>query len=208
MDDLRAKGTLVVGGALVAGRATVRGTLDVGGPTEIRSSLSVVGRFRAAGSVHAAEADLAGTVKIVGELRIDQSLRVRGSLWAPALQAGQVSLRGEVRIPGKVSAHHVSADLEGDSSLGTVEAESVRLEARATNPLAALLGHRVAVSVERIEAETVELAAVDVRFVRAKRITLGRDSHVGAYEGTVVRAHPSSRVGPESRSPPPPGLSR
>ncbi len=206
--DLTAQGTLVVGGALAADRASARGTLEVGGPIEIRSSLSVGGRLRAAGAVHAAESELVGSTTIAGELRVDRALRVRGSLSAPALWAGQVSLRGNARVPGTISAHDVSMDLEGDSALGAIEAGSVRLVARAPHPVARLLGHRISVSVERVEAETAELTAVDVRFVRAKRITLGRDSHVGALEGTVVRSHPSSRIGPESRSPPPPGLSR
>ena len=56
--------------------------------------------------------------------------------------------------------------------------------------------------------DVVEIVSCSLEGVRAGEIVLGRNAHVGTVEGKVVRAHPSSRVGPESWSRPPPGLSR
>jgi len=62
--------------------------------------------------------------------------------------------------------------------------------------------------VDRIEAESVKLEGVKVAFVRAPQVILGRGCHVTEVDGTIVRRHPSSHVGPESRSLPPYGLRR
>jgi len=204
----RSKGTTVVGGNLSADSFDARGILDVVGSVEVRSTLATLGTFKAGGSVRAAEATLSGTVRSSGEVRVTGALRMYGSIAVPSVKAGDLTLRGQARVPGTVAAPRVEASLEGDSAIGTIEAQTVRLERRASNPLERILGGRTAVTVERIEAETVELEGIDVEFVRGKTITLGRDCHVRTVEGTVVRAHASSRVGPESRSPPPPGLTR
>jgi len=202
------EGTVVVGGGVSADTVSARGTLDVAGPVEVRSSLECDGTFRGGAAVHASDADLHGTSRILGEIRVDRVLRVRGSFSAPSVKAGELTLRGEAHVPGRVTAERVSAVLDGDSAFGTVEALSVHLEGRTSSPVQRLLGHRTTVVVDRVEADTVELEAVEVGFVRGTAISLGRDCHVGAVEGKVVRCHPTSHVGPESRTPPPPGLSR
>jgi cytoskeletal protein CcmA (bactofilin family) len=204
----RSKGTAAVGGNLTADSFDARGILDVAGFVEVRSTLTTRGTFKAGVSVRSAEATLSGTVRSSGEVRITGALRMDGSIIVPSIKAGDVTLRGQVRVPGTVAAPRVEAVLEGDSAIGTIEATTVRLRRSGSNPLKRVLGGQIAVTIERIEAESVDLEGIDVEFVRGKAITLGRDCHVRTVEGTVLRAHPSSRVGPESRSPPPHGLTR
>ena len=204
----RSRGTATVGGNLSADSFDGRGILDVAGSVEVRSTLTTRGTFKAGGIVRAAEATLTGTVRSSGDVRVTGALRMEGSIAVPSIQAGDLTLRGQARVPGTVAAPRLEAALEGDSAIGTIEAKSVHLGRSGSNPLQRILGGKSAVTVERIEAETVDLEGIDVEFVRGNAITLGRDCHVRTVEGTVVRAHASSRVGPESRSPPPPGLSR
>ncbi len=202
------RGTLVVAGALTADACSADGTLEVAGAVEVRSSLAAVGTLRAGSTVHASDAELRGDARVAGEIRVDRLLTARGSFSAGSARVGALSIQGEARVPGTVTAERVDAVLHEDSAFGTIEASSVRLEARPADPVGRVLGRRVVVSVDRIDADTVELTSAVVGFVRAKTLALGRDCHVAAVEGTVIRSHRSSRVGPESRSAPPPGLRR
>ena len=201
-------GTVVVGGPLSADRLTAHGALEVRGPLTVEGALLVRGALEAGAFVRAGEATLDGPVRSAGEVVTEGRLRTRRSLQAPSVRGGSVELRGSVRIPGPVVATSFEADLSGDSSLGSVQCRTFRLRGPAPNVVRRTLGRDAVVTVERIEAETVRLEGARVGFVRAAEVVLGRNAHVGALEGKVSRAHPSSRVGPESWSRPPRGLSR
>ena len=206
------QGTLVgmvsVGGKLAATGLAYHGTLDVGGVMDVRGTFSGSGALRAGLTLHAVDADLKGTVRVLGSTSVDRALTVRGSFSAPSLAVGKLTLHGEAQVPGDIVAHSVSARLTADSALGPIRAPSVDLRAKLPNLVEKVLGRRVTVTVQRVEAEEVTLEAVDVTFVHAPKITLGRDAHITEYEGTIVRRHPSSRVGFESKSRPPYGLWR
>ena len=206
-------GLVAIGGSLTAESFRSRGTLDVHGSTAVRDRLAVDGTVHFGGSVRAGAVDARGTFRSPAELRVDRELTVVGTLEAPSARVGLLDLQGAAEIPGELSAlGTVRARFHGDSRLGFVRARSVRLEGPPTALIPTLFrkvfGGAAAVEVGRIEAESVELRAVEVDFVRAKEIVLGPGAHVTTIEGTVVRRHPTSRVGPESRSPPPHGLSR
>jgi cytoskeletal protein CcmA (bactofilin family) len=202
------EGTVSVGGQLSATTARYRGMLEVEGAVEVREKLSGTGSLLIGSTLHAGEADLKGSARAAGAVTVDRSLSVRGSFSAPSLTTGLLELAGDARIPGETSAGAVSARLGGDSSFGTIRARSVALRVKVPNLVEKVLGRRITVTVVRVEAESAELEAVDVKFVRSPRITLGRHAHVTEYEGTIVRRHPTSRVGFESKSPPPYGLTR
>jgi hypothetical protein len=102
----------------------------------------------------------------------------------------------------------VDATFREASELGPIEARSVRLRGTLPNLVDKVFFHERKVVVERIDAESVDLAGVEVALVRAPKIVLGRGCHVTTAEGTIVSQHPSSTVGPESKSPPPFGLRR
>ena len=201
-------GTVVIGGALTAEELQVVGSLEARGPVQ------VAGRFVARGSVdvrsttHAGEAELAGPIRCAGELGVDRTLRVRGALQAPSLRGGGLEIRGSATIPGNVVAESFDAHLVGDSAIGSVQCRTFRLRGPVPGLVPRLLGPEAVVTVERVDAERAWVEGARVGLVRAGEITLGRAARVTAIEGKLVRAHPSSRVGPSSWSRPPPGLSR
>jgi len=197
-----------VGGAFTADSIRSEGDLEVGGILNVSGALTSTGTLHARGTVHWGEANVRGRARLNGAVRVDRSLTVRGQFAAPSLHAGEFSLDGIAEVEGAVEAEKVTARFHGPSRIGTIQARSVVLSVRSPNPIDTVLGRRPAVRITRIEADTVELDGVDVRFVRAREIVLGRGAHVTEVEGHVVRRHASARVGPESRSPPPHGLSR
>lgn len=178
------------------------------GAVDVSGTFTGSGDLRAGLTLHAGDADLRGSVQILGGATVDRTLHVRGSLDVPSLTVGRLTLEGVAEVPGDLVGAAVSARLTGDSAFGQVRARSVTLRGRIPNLVEKLLGRRVTVTVRRIEADEVVLEGVGVQFVRAPRISLGRDAQLTEFEGTIVQRHPTSRVGFESRSPPPHGLRR
>jgi cytoskeletal protein CcmA (bactofilin family) len=201
-------GTVSVGGGISAGAFRMRGTFEVDGPVVVRDLLFARGNLHCESTVRAGDLTLEGTGRFAGTVTVERAGTVRGTLIAPSVSAGLLELTGSATVPGAVRAAGVSADFRHRSSLGAVTARRVRLYGRVPNLVDKVFFQFEPVRVDRIEADSVELAGVDVGFVRAKEIVLGRGAHVTALEGTVVRRHPSSSVGPESKSPPPYGLRR
>lgn len=202
------RGIVVVGGALLAGELDARASLDVRGAIAVTASFRLRGSLAARAGARAADLALSGTVESLGELTAERSLGADGIVRAPTLRAPSVRLRGTAHVPGAIEATSVDASFLGDSELGEVRARTVRLRGPAPNLVRSVLGRAAVVSVRGIEAESVRLEAVRAEFVRAREIVLGRYAHLLAHEGTVVRAHPTSRIGPESWTPAPPGLRR
>ena len=148
-----------------------------------------------------------------GLAHADRAFRVTGQLEAPSIEAGLFELTGSATVPGSVEAGvAVRAHFRGDSALGAVRAPRVEVSGPSPSLIPTLLrivfGGSGTVRVDRIEADSAEVSAAEVGFIRARQVVLGAGAHVTTVEGTIVRRHPSSRVGPESRSPPPHGLSR
>jgi len=201
-------GTVVIGGAVAARDLSVRGSLAT------RGSVAIGGRLRARGSVEATaplrahEARLEGSVRASAEVAAETTLVVRGSLRAASASCRTLDLRGTATVPGTVAAPVFRARLVGDSAFGLIQGRDIRLCGPSPNVVTRTLGEEQVVTAERIEAETVYVEAARVRFVRANEVVLGRNAHVVAVEGRVARAHRSSRLGPESWSRPPAGLSR
>jgi cytoskeletal protein CcmA (bactofilin family) len=202
------EGTVSIGGKLTAAAFRSRGELEVEGPIDVSGLFTGSVGLRATLTFHAGDADLRGNVHVLGAVTVDRTLHVRGNLEAPSLAVGLLKLEGTAQVPGDLVAASVSARLVDDSTFGQVRARSVSLRARIPNLVEKVLGRRVTVTVRRVEADEVVLEGVEAQFVRAPKISLGRDAHLTEYEGTIVRAHPTSRVGFESRSPPPYGLRR
>jgi len=202
------RGTVAIGGAFSADDARAVGSLDVGGPVTVRGALFVDGTLGVRSPLHAGGLELRGSARCAGDVRADAELTVRGSLHAPSLHASSVLLRGSAEVPGDLEAGRVDAQFLSDSRLGRIRAGSVRLRGRLPTLVDRAFFRHTSVSVERIDAEKVELEAVHVAFVHAPEVVLGRGASVGEVEGTIVRRHPSSHVGPESKSSPPYGLRR
>jgi len=201
-------GSVSIGGALAASEVVARGSLEVARAVEVAGRFSVTGNFRAPSSVHAVDAELRGDAQVVGALTVDRVGTFRGRLGAASLAVGALTLEGEADVPGEVRGYSVAIRFTDTSSVGPVVAKTVDIRARLPNLVEKVLGRDRQFTVQRVEADAVALEGVDVQFVRSPAITLGRGAHVTEYEGTIVRRHPTSRVGFESRSPRPYGLSR
>jgi len=208
LGDGKLVGTVAIGGRLTAANVQYHGTLDVDGAVEATGNVAGSGELRTGTTFHAIATNLRGSVRIGGAVTVDRGSTVRGSLACPSAVVGELDLDGEAHIPGELSAFTITARLNEDSSFGTVRARSVVLRAKRPNLVDKVFFRTVTVTVERVEAETTELDGVDVTFVRSPQITLGPNAHVTEYEGTIVKRHPTSRVGFESKSPRPYGLRR
>jgi cytoskeletal protein CcmA (bactofilin family) len=206
-------GLLSVGGKLSAFQFQSSGSLEVVGPTDVRDRLTLHGTSHLAAKVHAGELEVRGALRCPADVRVDRALSVEGVLEASSAHVGLLDLTGTAELPGDLEALlSVRARFRGDSRIGTIRARSVDLEGPAASLIPTLFrkvfGGSAVVRIDRVEADSVHLSAVDVGFVRAKEITLGAGAHVTEVVGTIVHRHASSRVGPESRSEPPRGLSR
>lgn len=206
-------GLLSVGGRLAAGRFRATGTLEVGGAVEVAADLSLDGLSRFSNAVHAGDLSSRGTLHADAALRVDRAFLATGAVEARSVSAGLFDLTGRAEVPGELGAVAiVRGRFRGDSRIGSIRGKRVELAGPSTALVPSLwravFGGGGSVRVDRIEADRVELSAVDVGFVRAREVVLGPAAHVTELEGTVVRRDRTSRVGPESRSPRPHGLSR
>jgi len=208
VDAAELNGRAIVGGPFVAGQLSVAGALESRGPLTVSGLFALRGALEASADVRAGEARLEGRLRTRGELVVERTLRLRGTFQGPSVRSAALELQGSATIPGTVDAATVTAALTEDSAIGTVRCGSLRLRGPPPNLVRRVLGRVPVVTVERVEAETVFIEAARVGFVRAQEVTLGREAHVAAVEGRVVRSHRSARLGPESWSRPPAGLTR
>ncbi len=205
--DLR--GFVTIAGALRADRVLARGELEVVGIVTARGTLEVRGQCRTLTDVVARDAGFEGTVHIGGALRVTHLLEVRGQLTVVgSASAGFFQADGQFEIGGTLRAPRVQATIRGVSHIGTVEGGDVRFTLPVRLPILRSILESGTLDIDRIEAETVHIEGVTVQYLRAARIVVGPNCHVVRYDGTIVSCHPSSHLGPESRSPRPAGMSR
>lgn len=202
------QGTLSIGGKLSATTLRGRGTLETEGPIEVTGTLALAGTVRAPGPLHAGDLDVNGTLRCERGVTIDRTGSIVGSLETSGLKAGAFLLKGAGRVPGRLEVGTFTAELRESSTLGTLVGRFVQVHGKVPTVVDKALFRDAEFRVDRIEAEAVSLEGVEVAFVRANQIVLGRACHVTEVEGTIVRRHPTSYVGPESRTPPPYGLRR
>jgi cytoskeletal protein CcmA (bactofilin family) len=201
-------GTVIVGGRLSVGSAEVDGSLEVRGAATASDRLRLRGTLTAAATVRGRQVELEGRLRVVGELSAESALRLRGSMDLGSVRAATVDLRGSGHVRGPIDVGSADLLLTGDAQLGEIRARSLRARGPVPNPVRWALGQETQVVVERIEADTVYLEGLRATFVRSPEIRLGPAAHLLAYEGRVLRAHRTSRVGLESWSQPPTGLRR
>ncbi len=202
------QGTTTLGGRLVADEFRARGTIEIEGEVEVRGALTTSGVAHFGAAVRAVDLTIGGSARFAARPLVGRALTVRGALVAPAVTAGLFRVDGSVDIPGEAVAQQVDATLRRTSRLGLVRAPEVRIHGRRPTIVDKAFFHTLWTRVDRIEADRVDLSEVTVSFVRAGEIVLGRGAHLAEYEGTIVRRHPTSSVGFESKTPPPYGLRR
>jgi len=209
----RVTGSLTVGGRLTASAISFSGSHRLDGDVQVGGPLRSDGTLRVAGLLSAGSAELAGSVVVGKSLQVAEDLR-----WSGMLEAGQdarahrVFFRGRLAIPGTLAARSIVGEVDTLSTAGSIQADWVEIRRKKSIfdlPLFILPPrpwHEL--EVQRIEAAEVHLAGVRVRRLKADRIWLGPHTHAEYVEGTIVAQHKEAHVGPESESPPPPGLSR
>ncbi len=211
---------VTIGGRLTAEQVEADGLLEVHGPAGITGRFRLKGTYRGDAEFHAGSAEFEGLARFAGPVRVDRLLAVTGRIDAPRVEAGTVVVRGALQIGTDLSATLLDATLRGPASIEHLTADTVRI-AREAVPMQAwmptpvrhltrqLLGRGEAgLSVLRIDGRSVELEGVHVGYLRADTITVGADCRIDRYDGRILRAHPSSRIGPSSISPPPYGMTR
>jgi cytoskeletal protein CcmA (bactofilin family) len=204
-------GSLAVGGRLVARQLDLSGTNRIEGDLQVAEDLRIRGTFRTGGSVSARNAQSTGSLEVGGGVNVAKLLRWKGALEAGRdVSADTVTFQGRLAIQGKLTARSIYGEIESLSSVREIGAAWVDLHKRRSRLPIFLLPPPPwdELAVQRIEASEVHLAGVRVRHLRADRIFLGPDAHVEFVEGTILQRHKDAHVGPESESPPPPGLSR
>ncbi len=196
-------GLITIGGALRAREVASRGTLEVGGPVEVAEALTIEGSARIGAGLSAGSAHLRGRLECGGSLRVTGRTEWTGHLDARGdLAGGPVLFDGRLTLDGALTATTLDGRLRGRSRADRLAAERITLRAPRR------LGPRGELTVLRIDAREVDLEGVVCEYLRADRIVLGAGCEIARVDGTIVRQHAGGHVGPVSRSPPPPGLSR
>ena len=212
VDVLEVDGTLSVGGALRAGALTVRGPIEVAGPARIEGRAAIHGPARFAQGIEAGELEIEGALNVSNGLRVAGLARIAGdAVLSGEARIGRWAGEGALTVRGTIRAERFAFRADRDSRLGTLIAGSVTVQ----RPPPALPFHlkipffgteRPTVDALRIECSDADLDGVTVEVLRADRIVLGPDCHVARAIGTLVRVDRRAHVGPESRSPPPYGI--
>jgi cytoskeletal protein CcmA (bactofilin family) len=198
-------GVVSIRGKIRAQRFRVVGTLDATGPVDVSGPLEIEGSARLTGPVQAGAWSLKGPGKIGGTLRVAGTASWKGRLEvAGDLTASAVDFEGGLEASGDLVAPTILGRLKGPSTVANIRATKLTL----TRPGFLPPMQTGALTVVRIDATEVHLEGVQAEFVKAEHVTLGPGCHIASIEGRLLSVHPSSHVGPESRSPKPYGLTR
>lgn len=207
-DEVVLAGVVAIGGALRAQRVDLRGELQVHGPVDVAGAISGRQELLATAGVHAGEVDLRGTIGVRGVLTVDGRASLVGRIHLASASVGLGRLEGVVEIDDRIGGPRIDAVLRTGSRIGSIVAKELVVRGPVRSVVDRAFGRTPEASIDRIEGDRVSITGVDVALVRAPEVRIGPGCHVVAVEGRIVAAHPSSRVGPESRSPPPYGLRR
>jgi len=207
-DEVVLAGVATVGGGLRASRLDLRGQLQVHGPVEISAALTGGQELLATAGVRAGTVDFRGTLGIRGAFTVGGHATLVGRIHLTTASVGIGRLEGVVEIGDRIEGQRVDAVLRTGSRIGAIVAKELDVRGPVRSVVDRAFGRTPEASIDRIEGDRVSITGVDVAVVRAPEVRIGPGCHVVAVEGRIVAAHPSSRVGPQSRSPPPYGLRR
>ncbi|MCI4348862.1 MAG: hypothetical protein L3J93_01405 [Thermoplasmata archaeon] len=215
VEDAELTGPASIGGSFTAAHLRATGTFDADGPVHLTGSSSFTGSVRLGATLDATDLVIEGAVASSGAVRLSGFLRLEGELKAPEVRAGRIVLAGGLEVSGSMTAELAHLELHHDSTVSLLRASALRVTRHIAFPFnlvpfrVPFIGPAVpGLTALRIEASEAELEGVTAEFLKADRIVLGPDCHIARVEGTILRQDPKAHVGPESRSPPPHGLSR
>jgi cytoskeletal protein CcmA (bactofilin family) len=203
-DTVELDGTTSIGGRLIAIELRSKGILDVQVDASVNHRLAIEGTARVGGALHAGDIDVRGSLRVGGTVDVDRSVLWRGAVEVGgSLKASRFAGEGRVEVGDTIAVKEIDLALESPSKAGAIIAETLRVRRRKR-----FLGPVPSLDVERIDADLVELEGVHVEYLRASRIVAGEGCRIARFDGTVVRKHPSARLGPSSVSDRPHGISR
>lgn len=199
------QGVVAIRGRVTAARLTVQGNLDVIGTTVARDSMSIDGTMRLGGAVTSGTFRLSGTGKLSAGLKVGGAAHWKGILEvAGDVEAASVEFDGRLRAGGRLVAPTITGRLRHASKVASIQATKIQL----TRPGLLPPLQNGSMEVLRIDARDASLEGVTAEFAKVEQLIVGPHCHIAQVEGRVLSVHPSSHVGPESRSPKPHGLSR
>jgi cytoskeletal protein CcmA (bactofilin family) len=199
--DLR--GLVSVRGSLKAQSVTAHGTLDIGGPVDVSDTLSTEGETTLRASVRAGHVESRGALTIAADLTASRSIRSHGAVRVGGnVTTPRLDFDGRLEVTGGIVVTELSGRITGTSRATTIQAERVVVRR------GGLAGRRATLEVLTIETKEAVLEGVVAEYVRADRIVVGPGCQIARIDGAVTGVHPSSHVGPVSRSPAPYGLTR
>ena len=197
-------GLVAIRGRIIAGSVASKGTLEVGGSVTTTGALVSAGETTIAGTAQAGSFDGQGLVTIGASMTVPGTARWNGLLQVGGdLTAGATEFEGRFEVEGAVAVAELHGKLRGTS-----RAHSVRADRAIVLRRAGRFGGAGTLTVDQIEAQTVEVEGVRAQLVRGQSVVVGPGCEIVRVEGTVRSVHRSSTIGPVSRSPPPYGLSR
>lgn len=210
----KVEGNVEVGELDVLGLLSVRGKLTVGqgqvsGRAELDGLTEVLGSLRLQGTHHLGSGLTAGELWVKGDCEVNGGVTVRGGF----VSEGKLEVHGSVHantleFDGRLVANEWIAErIHGRLREGSSRATTIRA------PVVQILrggwrGPSATLEADRIEGREVVLENVVCEYVWAERVTVGPGCHLAKVDGTIVRKDGHSVVGYESRSFPPPWLSR
>jgi cytoskeletal protein CcmA (bactofilin family) len=203
VDTWVVEGTASVGGKVSASDLRATGTVEISADASIAHLLALDGNTHVVRTLHAGDIDTKGSLRVGGAVDVDRAVLWRGTLEVGgSLKASRLAGEGRLAVVGAVAAKEVDLVLEQPSTVRSITAETVRVRVR-HRPLR----EPPFLTVERIEADMVELEGVHVEYLRASQIIAGAGCQIARFDGSVVRKHASARLGPSSISARPHGLS-
>ncbi|MCI4329227.1 MAG: hypothetical protein L3J86_06545 [Thermoplasmata archaeon] len=199
------QGVIAVRGRLSAARLQVQGTLDITGATTARESIAVDGTARFGGPVSTGTFRISGTGKLSASLKVGGAAHWKGMLEVVGdVEAATVEFDGRITAAGRFAAPTITGRLRHASKVASIQATRLTL----TRPGLLPPLQNGSLEVLRIDAREATLEGVTAEFAKVEQLTVGPHCHIAQVEGHVLSVHPTSHVGPESRSPKPHGLSR
>ena len=208
-DAFSASGATTVEGDVHADSVDASGSLEVGG-TVVTDSLDASGSTTIGGDLTADRADTSGSLRVDGAASIHDyvssgsatlgslsgdHLHTTGSLAADSIDVASIEGSGVIEA-GQVRTDEFTFETKGDSEVGTLEADEIRVE-RSSGLLGLDIigGSNGTLTADRIAGESVALEGVTADRVEGASVRIGPDCDIGTVDAEEVEVDESATVG-------------
>ncbi len=186
--EFRAAGSAQVRGPLESESVKVSGACDFDGDVrtgDFRSS----GSCRIAGSLHCQDVEVSGSLEVAKDIEAADvsssgALRVDGNVTGQDFHSS-----GSVQIQGNLKVEDVDIELAGDSKIGSIQGQDVRVRVSG-----GLVRARGDLSVGRIVGQDVDVVRTTASYVEGQDVRIGPHCHVDVVVAHDLTVHESSEV--------------